>query len=300
MHKPVYRKIFFASLIILAGLPCLSQLPDFSRVPNLHPGDTAAIARLVYNGVKIRRGAIIAWFPKDSLPARQMNRIVDTLNIGVKAAEKIIGNHAWQVHRAGEPYTFYFRSDSFVSHASGAGFVSIPFWRIREGKAPWLHEAAHELLAAKKGNWQNPSVSREEWVKNMPLWLYEGTAEYISIVASQRRNLPHFDVQINTWFRDIDSLCKQDLQNEKADYILSFVGKKGGMPELFGKDRRLYAPAFYHLSCSFVKYLAEQAGLQLLITSLSAYPDEQAVLEKSLPLPIDELKRSWLAKIRNL
>lgn len=45
-----------------------------------------------------------------------MNKIVDTLNRGIIAAEKFIQAPLdWQVHQIGDPITFYFRTDSFVS-----------------------------------------------------------------------------------------------------------------------------------------------------------------------------------------
>ena len=31
-------------------------------------------------------------------------------------------------------------------------------WRIKNGKAPWLHEAMHEMLDTKTGNWTSKAV----------------------------------------------------------------------------------------------------------------------------------------------
>lgn len=153
------------------------------------------------------------------------------------------------------------------------------------------------MLNAKKGSWSSASVSREDWAKNMPLWLYEGLPEYISLEVARQKGLPHFDVHSNTNLGDIDSSCKEDFKNPTATYILSFVGKKGAMPELFGKDRRLYAPVFYHCSCSFVKYLSEFLGIEPLVSSLSSYPNEQEEVERRLGSTIDEIKKMWMAKI---
>lgn len=101
---------------------------------------------MVEHGFQMKKGKVLAWFPKDSLSKRRMDEILDTLNIGIFAAEKFIGSPlSWQYRQKEEPYTFFFRIDSFVSHAHG-GYVCIPFWRIKEGKAPWLHEAIHEML----------------------------------------------------------------------------------------------------------------------------------------------------------
>lgn len=129
-----YRETAFGFLALLIALCSRSQMPDFPRVLNLHPGDSTNITQLIACVVSIKKGTIIAWFPKDSLPEIQMSKMVETLNTGMKAAEAVIrAPLPWQVHQPSDAYTFYFREHSFVSHASGAGFVSIPFWRIKEG-----------------------------------------------------------------------------------------------------------------------------------------------------------------------
>src|SRR5258705_7299151 len=172
----------------------LCQLPDFSRVPSLHEGDSLNIVYLVKNGIEIKRERTICWFPKDSLSNKRMSGIADTLNIGITAAEKFIkAALPRQANLPQMPYTFYFRMDSFVSHASLAGFVSIPFWRIKEGKAPWLHEALHEMLTG-DSNWFQKGIPDEQFDKNMPLWLAEGLPDYIAMKVSYLNNLLWYDV----------------------------------------------------------------------------------------------------------
>ncbi|MFT4018473.1 MAG: hypothetical protein QM668_16025 [Agriterribacter sp.] len=276
-----------------------NQIPNFSTVPNLHAGDALHITRLIANGTSISGGKVIAWFPKDALSTEHMSKLLDTLNKAIAAAEHLINApHTWQVHTKEMSYTFYFRADSFISHASGAGFVSIPFWRIQQGKAPWLHEVMHEMLNTKKGNWLSSTISEDIWLRNMPLWLSEGLPDYISLLVSQQQQLPLFDVFANTLIVDPDSICKNDLKGDKADSILTFIGTKGVMPQLLGKQRRLYAPAFYHCSCSFVKFLSEKIGLDALVASIAAYPEEMKTLEKKLSRPIDTLKKQWLINIK--
>jgi len=297
-HGKNYCNYLFTFLLFTSCLQSSSQVPDFARVPNLHPGDSANITHLIKVGVKLHRGNVIAWFPKDSLLQSHMNKILDTLNRGIEAAEKFMKAPLfWQVHQKATPYTFYFRLDSFVAHESGAGFISIPFWRIKEGKAPWLHEAIHELLNSKEGNWKNASISREERRENHPLWLSEGLPDYISIEVSKKMNLPIFDVFSNSYSTNIDSICKEDLKGPKAHDIVSFVGRKGIMPELFSTERRLYVNSFYHASCSFVKYIAEQYGLEPLLQSIASFSREHEVLENKTSQSIEEMKRQWLKKI---
>lgn len=293
-HHYLTVAFLFASL-----QPVFNQIPDFSKVPSLHDGDSLNIVYLINNGVKISDGKVIAWFPKDSLSRERMIAITDTLNIGISEAEKFINAPlSWQVHQPTDPYTFYFRYDRFVSHASDAGFVSIPFWRIKEGKSPWLHEVMHEMLNTGTGNWLTPEITEKDWSENMPLWLFEGLPDYISLKVATTKNLPRFDVFSNGHHTNIDSLFIKDIQSDRGKYVLSFIGSKGVMPELSSKERMLYAPAFYHGSCSFVQYLAGNYGLNMLLASISSFRQEHEIIEKLTGKPLEILTKEWLAKLK--
>jgi hypothetical protein len=290
---------FTIALLIVIQKPLFSQVPDFSKVPTLYEGDSLNITYLINNGVKITNGKVIAWFPKDSLSEKKMNEITDLLNAGISGAEKFINAPLpWQVHQPNEPYTFYFRFDRFVSHASHAGFVSIPFWRIKDAKAPWLHEAVHEMLDTKTGSWSGPDVTDKDQEDNMPLWLFEGLPDYISLKVSFIETLPRFDVFSNSHQTNIDSLFVEEIKSDKGKYILSFIGSKGLIPELFSNDRILYAPAFYHGSSSFVKYIADHYDIKILITGISSFRQEQQTIEKLAGKPLEILKKEWLDKLK--
>jgi hypothetical protein len=296
-------KYFYLSvaLLVLTEEPLLSQIPDFSKVSGLHEGDSLNITYLINNGVKISKGKVACWFPKDSLPEKRMNEITDMIDAGISAAEKFINAPlAWQVQRPNEPYTFYFRLDRFVSHASGAGFVSIPFWRIKTGKSPWLHEAMHEMLNTKTGDWSSPEITEKEFSENMPLWLYEGLPDYIALKVCVLKNLPWYDVFSNSSQTNIDSLFIEELQSDKSSYILSFIGTKGIMPELFSNDRMLYAPAFYHGSSSFVNYLSDTYDIKILLAAISSFRHELETIEKLTGKPLEVLKKEWLDELKTV
>jgi hypothetical protein len=294
--KYLYLTITFL-LVILK--PLLSQLPDFSKVPLLHDGDSLNITYLINNGVKISEDKVICWFPKDSLSAKQMNEITNMINIGVRGAEKFINAPLpWQLHQPTEPYTFYFRFDRFVSHASQSGFVSIPFWRIKEGKSPWLHEVIHEMLYTKTGSWYSSTITDKEREEKMPLWLFEGLPDYISLKVSSIKNLPWFDVFSNNKQTNIDSLFVKEIGSENGSHILSFIGRKGVMPELFSDNRILYAPAFYHGSSSFVQYLAGNYNMKILLTAISLFGQEQETIERLTGKLLETLEKEWLYKLK--
>jgi hypothetical protein len=299
LPKFIFKYFCLAIAMFCIMIQASGQVPDFSRVQVLDDGDSLNITYLIHNGVKKSNGKVIAWFPKDSLSKSRMNEITGMINKGIGSAEKFMNAPLdWQVHDFNDPYTFYFRYDRFISHGSGAGFVSIPYWRIESGRAPWLHEAVHEMLNAKSGSWLSANnVSEKEWSENMPLWLYEGLADYISLKASLSENLQWFDVFSNDFQTDTDSLFVKDMKSDKASYILSFIGSKGVMAELFTEQRVNYAPAFYHGSCSFVKYLAEKYGLKTLLGGISFFGKEQETIEKSTGQSLEGIKQEWLNKL---
>ncbi len=274
------------------------QIPDFSKVPLLRDEDSINITYLINNGVKISAGKAICWFPKDSLSEQRMKEIASMINNGIHAAEKFINAPLpWQLHPPSKPYTLYFRHDRFISHASQAGFVCIPFWRIKEGKSPWLHEILHEMLDSNTGSWFSKKVAEEDFTKNFPHWLSEGLPDYISLSVSLSENLSWFDVFSNSGNTNIDSLFKKEIESEKGSYILSFIGTKGVMPELSSKDRILYAPAFYHGSSSFTRYLSDNYGLKILLTAFSQFRKELETIEKLTGKTLDVLKGEWLANL---
>jgi len=294
--KPHY--IFLLNTFLILTIYSQCQLPDFSKSPGMDKGDSVQITSLIRTGVKIKRSRVVCWFPRDSMPLQQMNEIADSINSGVEAAEKMIAApQDWQAHPYNQPYVFYFRKDTIISHASLAGFVSISFWRIKEGKAPWLHEAVHEILYAKKDKWFSKEITDSFYNKNAPKWLFEGLADYLSQEVSHIRKLTFYDVFSGTTNPNTDSLFIKDMKSTTGQYILAFIGAKGVMPELYSVNRRFFAPAFYHGSCSFVKFIAEHYGLALLLKANSAFTREQETIEHATGRSLPDLKHEWLKKI---
>ncbi|HEX8355871.1 MAG TPA: hypothetical protein VF610_00580 [Segetibacter sp.] len=287
--------LLFTPILLLAFKTSYGQLPDLAKaLYRLSPEDSAGITSLLNNGVQVNKGKTIAWFPKDSLSVKRMNEFVDTINLGIAAAEKFIGAPlAWQHHKKEEAYTYFFRTDSFISRSHG-GFISIRFPLVRQGHAPWLHEVMHEMLEAKA----NDSIPGSAWRENMPHWLVEGLPEYIAREVYQQFGWAYFDLSRKVII-DMDSACKEDLNNENGKYALSYIGKRGRLGDLATQgNREKYAFAFYHCSCSFTKYLVEQKGLTTVLNSFAASPYVQQAFEKSTNSSIEILKKSWLNKLQ--
>jgi hypothetical protein len=70
------------------------------------------------------------------------------------------------------------------------------------------------------------------------------------------------------------------------------------MPELSSKNRIDYAPGFYHGSCSFVQFIADNYGLDVLLTAISSPGKEQESIEMATGKPPATLKKEWLEKLK--
>lgn len=258
--------------------------------------DQDRITQLAGQGTMIQEGRVIAWFPKDSLSKDQMKAIVDTLNLGISLAQRFIGApQEWQQF-SDSPIHYYFFPDNFISHTTDKAEILIPFWRIKSSKSPWLHETMHILFRSMKGNWNEASTLNTYF--NRPLWLAEGLADYSAFTISHRHGLPIFDIQNIGGYFGMDSVCATKVKSVKGEKVLEYIGKEGSMRELFGKERREYAPIFYACSCSFAKYLAETYGLPNLVKANSEFELEHSSIEKYTGKTMNQLKKEWIGTLR--
>ena len=144
--------------------------------------DSARVLAIKARPLRLARGRVIVWAPQDSLDARWLGAFVDSLATGVTdLVARMGGALPWQRIGSG-PVEFYLSPGRFVSHASGEGAVFISIARVRAG-APFLHEAAHELLAPKPpfAPWEyRDSVEGERALTQFPVWLNEGLADYLA------------------------------------------------------------------------------------------------------------------------
>ncbi len=256
------------------------------------PEDQDFIDQLTSTGVKAINGNISIWYPMDSLSVTRAKEIVDSLALGVWLERTLINAPlTWQQFPEGS-ITYFLVPGNFVSHTTEKNEILIPLWRMRESKGPWLHESAHILLRSERGNWNE--ASRENTMQNRPLWLAEGLADYIAFKVSDVNHFPVFDIQRSGGLLKVDSTCKERLNSEKGELTLNYIGKKGVMMELFGKERREYAPIFYACSCSFVNFLSGKYGLDNVITANSEFEKEHESLAKLTGKSVEKLKEEWL------
>ncbi len=247
------------------------------------------------NGLKIEKGKVIAYFPKDSLTDLRMNQIVDSIDLIITASLRFIdGPHNWQVF-GDRPITYYFRPGRFISVTDVKGDIYIPLYRIKNYQAPVLHETMHALLRTKHGNWNELSQLRR--YLSMPVWFTEGLAEYISVKIEVVDSIKKFDIMGFGGYYKVDSTCSEVLIQNRD--LISYIGE-AGIPTKFVTDRRVFAPQFYTCSCSFTKYLAETYGLGLMLEADSAFQSEEKTIEALSGKNMQTLKKEWVSYLNTL
>lgn len=289
------RRLAIAVGLVLALAASASATPAPAG-HSLHPWpeDRARLRALERRGAAVEGGEVVAWFPADSLPAARMREIVARLDRGIAAAKQLIGRTDWRI-RDDRRVHFYFADGNFISHAPGGNITFIPFWRIRDDEAPWVHESLHLLLASEKGDWL--AVSEKRGNARMPLWLHEGLAEALAMEASARARIPHYSPLIDVPAERLDSLCVARLREAPADRVLALIGGRGRPPELFGPERMKVAPAFYTASTSFVRHLIARHGVEPLLAAIDDFDHEIETLEQRTGRPMAQLRDEWLRDI---
>jgi len=256
---------------------------------------------LEQEGVACEGRHVVAWFsvaaaaksPALAEPERRV--IVDRLDRGVAAAKRFIGKPNWSFCDDSRVY-FYFPDANFISHAPGGNTVYIPLWRIREDKAPWLHEAMHILLEADGEDWL--AQPGEFAAARMPLWLQEGLADALAMEISAREGLAYYSPLIDVPAEKLDEFAASQVRScPDSNRLLAYIGGRGKMPELFGERRVEYAVAFYAASASFVRFIAKQHGYPSLIEAVLKFDHEHEELERLMGESLISVKQSWLRAI---
>jgi hypothetical protein len=283
------RAFAIASLAFLAGA-CRSMpvRTGVSRHP--WPDDLPRKEELERHGTVEVGHDVVAWFPADALSATQRATIVAQLDRGIGAAKRYIGRPDWS-YRGDRHVYFYFPDARFVSHAPGGNTAFIPLWRIRDGEAPWIHEAMHLLLATPGGDWLAVPDSIAD--RRTPLWLSEGLAESLAMDVAAQVGLPLASPPFNVRASDLDSVCGEQLQAGRAASVLATIGARGRPAELFGPDRPMFALPFYTCSTSFVRYLSAHYGRAVLLRAFASFDAEIEVLQAAIGRPLPEVVADW-------
>jgi hypothetical protein len=265
--------------------------------------DSTRIAWLEQHGRTTATRYAIVVAPADSVSPAWQQALADSLDRGLRAARALIGAPLpWQ-RIAERPVKFYLSPDRFVSHASGRDAVFISLWRAREGLAPFLHEATHELLAAAPpfAPWEYPdSAAQARAAARWPLWLTEGLPDYIAQTVAAESGWHEGDIFAIGGLAKVDSVCAARVAaNARRADIIRVVGAAGRVDALFTTDRASVAPAFYACAQSMAKYLVEAIGVKRAVALFPAIKtntvDEE--IQRAAGTSLAELRRRWLVRL---
>ncbi len=213
-----------------------------------------------------------------------MRLLVDRLGKGVEALEAFLHlPRKWQDSQRRRIDYFFDTGGFFIPHARNRQ-VLLPVSRLRDGKAPLLHETTHALLTPPQG--RRPFA-----------WLSEGLADYVAKAVSAASGIPEGDVFELGNVQDLDAKCVASLSSPQGTQVLSFIGAPGNLSALYAMEPALQVrQAFYGCSASFTKYLVDRLGIDRVVDLLPEN-DPHKKLEQLAGVKMAALRSAWMTKI---
>lgn len=304
-HRLLRQACLILSLAIAVTTAGQGQVSPTVTPIDWSADDSARVAFLTQHGrlYAARDSTVVILAPPDSLERVWLNRFADSLAQGVAEIRHLIGApHSWQ--RIGSrPIRFYLSPGLFVSHADGRGGIFISLARVRDRRAPFLHEASHELLAPAPPflPYEYPdSVAWERAAGVFPFWLNEGLADYLAQRAADATGFLEGDVFAVGGLARADSVCDARLRaSSRRKEIQERIGRSGRLEALFTTDRAAVAPVYYACAQSFAAYIVARVNLPVVVDLFPRIPDGtwQRAIEVAAGAPLEELRRSWLDRI---
>jgi hypothetical protein len=158
--------------------------------------------------------------------------------------------------------------------------------RVRDGRAPFLHEATHELLASKRGGVR-------------PLWLTEGMADYVARLVAEESGITEEGPFGTPTLEGVDATCAERGRTADGATMIPYVGGVGRPDVLFTTDRQRFAPTFYACSLSFTKFVAGRVGLDAMVGLFALSPaDMMSRLDRFAGAPLAGVRAEWLRLVK--
>ena len=296
------RRLLVAALG-LGVCGCRAGLPPAPQALDWNATDSANIALLHSEGRRMAGGQVVVYALPAEMPEAWQAALLDSLDRGVTEMRRMMGAPLpWQ--RIGSrPVQFYLVPERVISHASGKDVVFVSMFRVRDGRAPYLHEAAHELLAPPAPFFydeQPDTVTAEAAFQAMPYWLMEGLPDVMAHLAAAAAGTREGDVFAIGGPAKADSTCAARLtDNPFRAELLRTLGGSGAVDQLFTTDRIKVAPAFYACAQSIARFVADLIGIPRAVALFPAIKrgDWPEQLEKMAGMSLDSLRGRWQAQL---
>jgi hypothetical protein len=275
--------MFFATVALTVSVP--AQRGSVRNQLSSPAEDAERISRLTASGVRVEHGLVTAWFSSGAMTQEEMQRIVERLVTGLDALESSVRTpRRWQDTRQRRVTYFFDDAAFFIPHATVNRHVLVPVSRLRDGKAPLLHETTHALLTPPQGR--------------RPLaWLTEGIAAYVAKSVSAQKDMPEGDALDLGDITDLDAKCATGLSSEQGPRILPFIGSPANLQALYAMEPALQVrQVFYGCSASFTKYLVRHFGIERIVDLLPE-SDPHKKLEDMSSTTMADLRGRWTVAI---
>jgi len=208
-------------------------------------------------------------FDPEGLTPEERQAFASLADRGVADLQRLLAS------RSSERVRFVVSGRISISRTSGRT-VLLPLFRVRDGRAPYLHEIVHALLPT----------------SNQSAWLSEGLACYLeSWVAA---NVGGYDAHVFTRAGDgeIHAAARRWAHTDAGRAVLPWVGAPGEPPGM-SEDRDTVARPFYVLAHSFTKYLVDHLGLEAVLGLARESDPERALLQES-GRSVERWRDDWL------
>jgi hypothetical protein len=249
------RALLLASLT-LSAVPCQAE-PD--RIEYREPGVTVV-------------------FDRGAMGEPEMATFARLVDAGIRDIREHLARNAAGVRLSDGAPTFVVTRRARISRAYQRT-VLLPLQRVRDRRAPYLHEAAHVLV---------PALNRE-------VWLNEGFASYIESYIAENVGGYAGNVFSSAGNAGIDRDARRHLRSHYGQTALEFVGRLGTPPGFY-RDRERVARPLYVLAQSFFKFLVEKRGLGPAVQLLDA-PASARAIEASSGRSMESWKQEWLVSL---
>ena len=265
-------------LILIALLWWLPVLP---AAASPQQRDETLAESLRREGVVLAGRHVTLHVQRDALDASRQAIFLQQLDQGVEAIRAHLGAQLDEP-QGGRRIEVFVSGEVRIAHVRGdvPTMVYLPAARVRNGKAPYLHELVHALAS---WSWQHAE------------WLGEGLAEHVAREVAPASGGYHHSVMQAV---QPDRGPREHLASPQGQAVLPLIGPPGRHGQLppalqalsddVRRHRRTHAPPFYLLSTSYVDFLVARIG----IAGIRRQAAEGAVGDAAL-------RAAWLAGLES-
>lgn len=216
--------------------------------------DQALAEGLRREGVVLAGRNVTLHVQRGALDAGQQEMFLQQLDRGVEVIRGHLGAQL-DAPMGGRRIEVFVSADVHIAHVRGdvPTMVYLPAARVRNGKAPYLHELVHALAS---------------WSWKHAEWLGEGLAEHVAREVAPVSGGHHYSVMQAV---QPDRGPREHLASPQGQAILPLIGPAGrhgqlppalqALSDQVRRHRRTHAPPFYLLSTSYVDFLVAQIGI---------------------------------------